>query len=125
MISPILFRTSIAGVVLCLLAAPAFPHHSQAMFDQEITVERQASVVEFQWTNPHSWLEVTITDDQGQATHWSIEMSSPGSLSNDGWRPRTLVPGDDVTVRFHPRRDGTTSGQFVSLIGPNGEAFGD
>jgi hypothetical protein len=118
-------ETTLAGVVLGLLSAPVIAHHSQAMFDQDTTLERQAAVVEFQWTNPHSWLEVMITDDQGQSTQWSIEMSSPGSLSNDGWRPRTLVPGDEVTVRFHPRKDGTTSGQFVSLVAPDGEQFGD
>jgi hypothetical protein len=116
---------TLASVLVRLLLTPAVAHHSQAMFDQDITVERQASVVEFQWTNPHSWLEVMIEDDEGQSLQWSIEMSSPGSLANDGWRPRTLVPGDEVSVRFHPKKDGTPSGQFVSLVMPDGETLGD
>ncbi len=118
-------ETTLAGVVLSLLIAPAFPHHSFAMFDSDTTFERQATVVEFQWTNPHAWLEVMIDDDQGQSTQWSIEMSSPGSLVRDGWRPTTVVPGDEVTVRFNPRKDGTPAGAFLSLVVPTGETLGE
>ena len=117
--------TTLAGVAVSLLAAPAFAHHSFAMFDADTTLELQATVMEFQWTNPHSWIEVMITDDQGQATHWSMEMGSPGGLARDGWRPTTIVPGDEVTVSFHPRKDGTHIGQFVSLVLPNGEKIGE
>ena len=118
-------ETALAGVVVCLFSAPSIAHHSFAMFDVDTTLERQATVVEFQWTNPHAWLEVMITDDQGQSTQWSLEMSSPGSLANDGWRPRTVIAGDEVTVSFHPKKDGTPSGQFQSLVAPNGEKLGD
>jgi hypothetical protein len=113
------------GVVVSLLSVPAGAHHSFAMFDVDTTFERQATLVEFQWTNPHAWLELTITDDQGESAHWSIEMSSPGSLASDGWRPRTLVPGDEVTVTFNPRRDGGHAGKFISVVTPNGEKFGE
>ncbi len=118
-------ETTLAGVVFSLLIAPAFPHHSFAMFDSDTIFERQARVVEFQWTNPHAWLEVMINDDQGQPTQWSLEMSSPGSLVRDGWRPTTVVPGDEVTVSFNPRRDGTPAGAFLTLVAPNGEKLGE
>ncbi len=118
-------ETTLAGVVVCLLSAPAIAHHSFAMFDSDTTHERHARVVEFQWTNPHCWLEVMITDDQGQSTQWSIEMGAPRALSRDGWRPTSVVSGDEVTVSFHPRRDGTPTGQFVSLVLPNGEKIGE
>ncbi len=117
--------TTLTGVAVSLFAAPALAHHSFAMFDADTTLERQATVKEFQWTNPHSWIEVMITDDQGQTTQWSIEMTDPGAMSRDGWRPTSVVPGDEVTVSFHPRRDGTLTGQFVSLVLPNGEKIGE
>ncbi len=115
----------LSGVVVGLLSLPAIAHHSFAMFDVDTTFERQATVVEFQWTNPHAWLELTISDSQGEDTRWSIEMSSPGSLASDGWGPRTLVPGDEVTVVFNPRRDGGTAGKFISVVTPSGEKFGE
>ncbi len=52
-------------------------------------------------------------------------MSSPGSLASDGWGPRTVVPGDEVTVTFNPRRDGGPRGKFISLVTPSGEKFGE
>jgi hypothetical protein len=116
---------ALAGAVASLFSAPSVAHHSFAMFDVDTTLEWQATIVEFQWTNPHAWLEVMVEDGEGQSTHWSLEMSSPGSLANDGWRPRTVVAGDEVTVRFHPKKDGTPTGQFQSLVAPNGEMFGE
>ena len=117
--------TILAGVAVSLLAAPALAHHSFAMFDADTTVEHQATVKEFQWTNPHSWIEVMITDDQGQVTQWSLELGGPGALTRGGWRPTTIVPGDEVTVSFHPRHDGRPLGQFVSIVLPNGEKLDD
>ena len=117
-------EAALSGVVVSLLSVPAVAHHSFAMFDVDTTLERQATVVEFQWTNPHSWLELSITVEEGESTHWSIEMSSPGSLANDGWGPRTVVAGDEVTVTFNPRKDGTPSGRFLSIVTPSGEKFG-
>jgi hypothetical protein len=45
---------------------------------------------------------------------WSIEMSAPSSLVRQGWKPKMLKPGDQVTVTAHPSRDGRPGGSFVS-----------
>ena len=116
---------AITGVAVGLLAGPALGHHSFARFDPDTTVEAQGTIKEFQWTNPHSWIEVMVTDAEGQEVQWSLELGGPGGLSRDGWTPRTIVPGDEVTVRFHPRRDGAPIGQFLSIVLPNGEFLED
>ena len=116
---------AMAGVAVGLLAGPALAHHSFAMFDADTTIETQGTVKEFQWTNPHSWIEVMVTDVEGQAVQWSLELGSPGGLSRDGWTPRTIVPGDEVTVTFHPSRDGAPMGEFLSIVLPNGEILED
>ena len=48
----------LAGAGLASLAAPAFAHHSFAMFDQKKVMALQGTVVEFQWTNPHAFIEL-------------------------------------------------------------------
>ncbi len=116
---------AMAGVAVGLLAGPALAHHSFAMFDADTTTEAQGTIKEFQWTNPHSWIEVMVTDAEGQEVQWSLELGGPGALSRDGWTPRTIVPGDEVTVRFHPKKDGTPMGQFVSIVLPDGETLED
>jgi hypothetical protein len=116
---------TLAGVAVLLFAAPVSAHHSFAMFDASKTVELQGAVKEFQWTNPHSWLQVNVTNAQGATIEWSFEMGAPGGLARSGWRPKTVVPGDKVTVKFHPLRDGTPGGQLLSVVLPDGKVMGE
>jgi hypothetical protein len=115
----------LAGVSLFAFAAPALAHHSFAMFDQTKTVEMQGTVKEFQWTNPHSWLIVNVVDPQGKEVVWSLEMGGPGGLARNGWRPKTLSPGDKVTFKAHPLRSGEPGGQFQSVVLPDGKVMGE
>jgi hypothetical protein len=100
-----------AGIVL-VAAPPLAAHHSASMFDDTKLVELSGTVKALQWTNPHVWLQVVV-EDQGRATEWSFEGGSPNSLSRQGWRSTTFKPGDVVTVRLRPMKDGTAAGQFI------------
>ena len=116
---------SLAGVAAALFVGPALAHHSFAMFDADKTVELVGTVKEFQWTNPHSWLQVMVREANGQEKEWSLEMGSPGGLARSGWRPKTVVPGDKVTVTAHPLKDGSPGGQLLTVVLPNGTKMGD
>jgi len=115
----------LVGLAAGLFAVPALAHHSFAMFDAETTLVLEGTVVEFQWTNPHSWLQVEVTDDVGETVEWSLEMGSPGGLARNGWRPRTVVPGNQVTVSVHPLRDGEPGGQILTVTLPDGTVMGE
>ena len=114
-----------AGVAVALFAAPALANHSHAMFDSEQTVEIEATVKVFEWTNPHSWLQVMAPNAQGEIVEYSLEMGSPAGLARNGWRPRTLSPDDKVTVRMHPLKNGAPGGALVSVVLPSGEVMGE
>ena len=116
---------SLAGVAAALFVGPALAHHSFAMFDADKTVELSGTVKEFQWTNPHSWLQVMVRDAAGAEKEWSLEMGSPGGLARSGWRPKTVVPGDKVTITAHPLKDGSPGGQLLTVVLPNGTKMGD
>lgn len=70
-----------AGAVLALaaipLAVPAFAHHSFAMFDSSQNKTLEGTVKEFQWTNPHAWIMLTVAKD-GESEDWAVEMMGPG-----------------------------------------------
>jgi hypothetical protein len=119
---------ALAGVVpllgaLLLGAAPALAHHSFARFDADRQVTLQGTVQEFQWTNPHAWVILTV-DRKGRAEQWAIEMNGPNGLARQGWRPKTLTPGMPVRLTIHPLRDGTNGGQFVEITLPDGTTMG-
>ncbi len=106
----------LAAGSLLAAAVPAMAHHSYAMFDRSRTVKISGTVKLFQWTNPHMYLWVTVTDDKGVDTLYGIEGSSPNSLSRMGWNKHTLDPGDKVTVELQPLKDGRPGGFFVKAM---------
>lgn len=118
-------------MVAAALVAPALvvasqsvgAHHSSAMFDDEKVLELHGVVKELQWTNPHIWLQV-IVEDKGAKTEWSLEGGSPNSLSRRGWRPNSFKPGDVVTVRLNPMKDGNPAGGFVGAKFADGKTIG-
>jgi len=116
---------ALAGLAGVMLAVPAFGHHSHAMFDDQLTVTMEGMVSEFEWTNPHSWLQVNVANEAGEMVEWSLEMGSPANLARRGWRPRMLVSGDPVTVTIHPLKDGNPGGALLSVTLPDGTQIGD
>ncbi len=115
----------LAGIAFTLSAIPALAHHSFAMFDAEKKMTLDGTVKEFQWTNPHSWILLTVSDAQGKAEQWAIEMGGPSGLARQGWVPKTLTPGMKVQAVIHPLRDGTPGGQFMAVTLPDGTQLGN
>ena len=114
-----------AGFAIVMSSAmPAFAHHSFAMFDAEKKMTLDGTVKEFQWTNPHSWILLTVNKD-GKAEQWAIEMGGPAGLARQGWVPKTLTPGMKVKTVVHPLRDGTNGGQFMAITLPDGTQMGN
>lgn len=110
---------AVFGAVAVAAAMPAAAHHSFAMFDQKQIVTLDGTVHEFQWTNPHAFLEV---DDQ-KGTRWSLELNSPNNLKRQGWSRDVVKPGDKVVVRMNPLRDGQHGGLFLDLKFPSGKVL--
>jgi hypothetical protein len=124
--TPMTFRAlGFAGIAVAMTAIPAIAHHSFAMFDAEKTKTLEGTVKEFQWTNPHSWILMTVNDDKGQAQQWAIEMGGPAGLARQGWVPKTLTPGMKVKTVIHPLRDGNNGGQFMAIYLPDGTLMGN
>ncbi len=98
---------------MAALSSPSQAHHSTSMFDK--TKERTLTgfVTEFQWTNPHIFIEMEAMEG-GAATHYSIEGGTTRTMERMGWKVRTLKPGDKVSVVINPMRNGTRAGMLVS-----------
>ena len=100
-------------------------HHAGTMFDETRTTELTGTVKEFQFTNPHAWIQVMVETRPGEAPkEWSVEWGSPNQLSRQGIRPSTFKPGARVTMRIHPMRDGSAAGNFVAAKFDDGRTVG-
>jgi hypothetical protein len=112
------------GMALPLVWGTAVAHHSFAMFDSDSTIRITGTIKEFQWANPHVWIQVNVKNDEGVVEEWSIEGGGPNQLSRNGWRPSTFKPGDAVVMIIHPMKDGATGGAFVGAKFAGGETIG-
>ena len=112
---------ALLGAAACAPAGLALAHHSFAMFDQSKQVSIVGTVKEFQWTNPHTFIEVV--DSSGVL--WSVELNSPNNLLRQGWKRDALKTGDKVTVIINPLRDGQHGGLFNAVTLPDGSILGN
>ena len=114
-----------AAAMLTCVAAPAVAHHSFAMFDPEKTVTLKGTVKDFEWQNPHVWLEMNVMDQAtGKVVKYSLEMGSVARSTYDGWKKDTVRPGDAITATMHPLEDGSRGGMYLSVELPSGQKFG-
>lgn len=107
-----MWAATLGAMAALATAGGAAAHHSAAMFDSSKTVVLKGVVKQFQWTNPHSWLIVSVQTPDGRVVDWSVEMTSPNLLQRAGWRPSTIHPGDRIVVTGAPLRDGSLGAQF-------------
>jgi hypothetical protein len=103
---------------------PVVAHHSGAGFDAEKVIEITGTIKEFQFKNPHSWIQVMVDDPKGQKVEWSLEWGSPNQLGRQGVRPTTFPPGAKVTMRLNPMANGSPAGGFIGAKFADGKTIG-
>jgi len=105
-----------AGLIALMLALPVWAHHSGTMFDDEKEVTYTGVVKEFQYTNPHSWLIVDVTNKDGSVTTWGFEAEGPSRIRQAGIRKGDFPPGEKVTIKAHPMKDGRPAAAWFHAI---------
>jgi hypothetical protein len=111
--------------VAIALTLPVLAHHSFTMFDATKVITITGTVTDFQWTNPHSYIEIDVPDESGAIKHWAIEMGSPSILQQSGWKFNNLKKGDKTTLVINPLKDGRPGGFLNSATLPNGKVLGN
>ena len=116
------FGLSLAAAALT--AGSALAHHSPVMFDQARPLTLTGTVREFQWTNPHSYIQLVVKNEQGLDEEWSLEMGASVYLYNLGWRPSSVKAGDTLTVTIAPLRKGGNGGLLLKAATADGKQIG-
>ncbi len=117
-------KTLLLTGLLAGTALPALAHHSFSMFDEKKELTLKGEVKEFQWSNPHTWIQLYVKDESGKVVEWSIEGGSPNLVGRQGWKRNTFKPGDKVEITVHPMRDGQPGGSFMRAVLPDGRKLG-
>lgn len=115
----------VLGSVIGILALAAWTsraeaHHSFSVFDMQTNKEVEGEVVEFQWTNPHTFLWISVKNADGSETRWGLEGMSPNFLGRRGWTKRTFEPGDHIKAVIWPLKSGEPGGTLQRATLPDG-----
>jgi hypothetical protein len=117
-----LITTSI-GILLLCVASPAAAHHSHSMFDMTKEVSVTGTVTSFSYRNPHVFLRVDVKNERGEVVSWAVEMSNITNMQSRGVYLSTFKPGDTVTVKINPLKDGRFGGNYTSVIAADGKTY--
>jgi hypothetical protein len=123
-------RTVRAVLVLGLLsfgaAVPARAHHSfAAAFDMTKPVTVQGTIVQVRLENPHSWFFLDVKDASGKAQRWAFEAGTPSGMIRNGFSPKIIKAGAEVTIKgFHARDASQNMGMLRELVTADGTVYG-
>jgi len=108
----------VVGVLM--VCVPMFAHHGGSDYDIQHPKTLKGTVTEFFWSNPHCQVFLDSKDDSSKVVNWTIETLAPAVLRRAGWNPKTLHPGDQITITFVPSKKGTPVGMLRKVVLPDG-----
>jgi hypothetical protein len=116
----------LVGALSVVIASPeSAAHHSFAMFDTRTTVALTGTVTSFEWTNPHAYIELDVTEEDDTVKHWTIELGSPSILQQSGWKFNDIKAGETVSATINPLRNGEPGGLLGRVTLPDGRELGN
>ncbi len=116
-------KTAIAATALILAVStlPISAHHAfSAEFDANAPINLTGTVTKMEWINPHSWVHIAVTKDDGTVENWMIEGGTPNTLFRRGFTKDSLAPGTVIVVDGYQAKDGTMKGNGRDLTFTDG-----
>ena len=112
------------AVLLSVTTVPVVAHHSfAAEFDINRPIRLEGVVTRMEFSNPHSWLHIEVTTEDGEKQQWQVEGGAPNALIRRGWNRNSIPAGIRVEVAGFQARDRAfrASGREVTL--PDGSSL--
>ena len=105
--------------VMCAVpfSLPVRAHHSHVNYAVSDFTFLEGTVTEILYLNPHSWVYLEVTDENGETAVWALESTNPRGLEGNGIKRDFVRVGDLVKVRCHRLRD-NANGCLLGFLTP-------
>ena len=108
---------AIAVLSSMLAAVPLWAHHAfQAEFDDKKPVHLKGKVTKMEWINPHAWIHIDVTGEDGKVTSWMVECGSPNIMLRRGFTKESLEFGTELTVDGYQAKNGSNRANGSSVL---------
>lgn len=110
--------------ILVMTETPVEAHHAfGAEFDPKRPLLLKGPVVRVEWVNPHTWIHMEVTDDDGKKEVWMVEGGTPNSLLRRGLKRDTIQPGQVIIVDGYQAKDRSNRANGRDVTFEDGRKF--
>lgn len=86
------------------MAPVASAHHGLANFNLNVDITVKGEITQLAMVNPHSWVYIDVTGEDGSISHWKCELRGGTVLRRSGWTEDLFAIGSTVTISGSPDR---------------------
>ena len=123
-------KAFVGTIAAVMMAAPAWAHHSFAMYDQTVMKTLSGKLTRYVPGANHAQLLFVVVDNDGNVMmkdgkpyQFGVETGSAIAMARTGVTVKTMAEGSFITVRFYPLRDGRDFGALAGMLISCGKAM--
>ena len=114
---------TVSGLIAAVTSHVIAHHAFSAEFDPNRPVLLRGPIVRVEWVNPHTWIHLEVTNEDGSKQVWMVEGGTPNTLLRRGLSRDTITPGTYIVVDGYQSKDRSARANGRDVTFEDGRKF--